>query len=83
MNRAVTWYFSRALGVVGLFTGGFQLAWAAITGSGPGELLASLGTAILLAVGGMMVGAIVDVVVQVRKRSRLREPGRSPHHRKR
>ncbi|WP_431855767.1 hypothetical protein [Azospirillum sp.] len=83
MRRAVTWYFSRALGVVGLFTGGFQLAWSAITGAGPGELLSSLGTAILLTVGGMLLGAIVDVVIQVRKRSRSREPGRTPHHRKR
>lgn len=83
MNRTVTWYFSRALGVAGLFAGGFQLAWSAITGGGPAELLGDLGTAILLAVGGMLAGALVDVVIQVRKRSRSRDPGRMPHRRKR
>ena len=83
MTPSVTWYFSRALGVVGLFTGVLQVAVSAIMGEGPGALLSEVGTGILLAVGGMLLGAAVDVIIQVRKRNRSREPGRGPHHRRR
>lgn len=74
MTPAVTWYFSRALGVVGLCTGAFQVAWLAVTGSGAGELLTAVGIGILLTVGGMLGGAAIDVLIQVRRRSRGTEP---------
>jgi hypothetical protein len=83
MNRSFPWYFSRALGVIGLFVGAFEVALSVIMGEGAGEVMASVGTGILLTVGGMLIGAVVDVIIQVRKRSHPREPGRGTHHRKR
>lgn len=70
MTSAVTWYFSRALGVVGLCAGAFQVAWLAVTGAGVAELLAAVGTGILLTVGGMLGGAAIDVLIKVRRRPR-------------
>lgn len=83
MTSRITWYFSRALGVIGLFAGALQVAVAAILGEGAGELLASVGTGILLAVGGMLIGATIDAVIQARRRARSRDGGRGGHSRKR
>ncbi|WP_448190211.1 hypothetical protein [Azospirillum sp. sgz301742] len=86
----MNWYFSRALGMIGLLAGVVRVALALIldnTGAGAGagagaELMGAVGTGILFVVGGMLSGAVVDVVIRARKPARPREPGRSKPLRK-
>lgn len=77
------WYFSRVLGLIGLLGGAVRVGIAVIRGESGGDLLGAVGMGILLIVGGMLVGAILDVRVQIRKRARSREPGRAGAPRKR
>lgn len=77
------WYFSRALGMIGLLAGVVRVAIAVILGDSGGELLGAVGTGILFVVGGMLAGAVIDVTVRVRKRTRSQEPGRAKPPRKR
>ena len=68
------WYFSRVLGLIGLLAAVVRVALAAIFAGESGDFLGAVGTGILFIVGGMLTGAIVDVIVRVRKRTRSREP---------
>ena len=80
----MTWYFSRALGMIGLFAGAVRVALAVILADEGGvDLLGSVGTGILLMVGGMLAGVVVDVIVHLRRRPRSREPGRGGRSRRR
>lgn len=82
-ERAMNWYFSRALGVIGLLAAVVRVAMAVILGDAGVELLEPVGTGILFIVGGMLAGAIIDVTVRARRRERPREPGRAKPARKR
>lgn len=79
----MNWYFSRALGVIGLLAAVVRIAFAVILGDTGVELLGSVGTGILLVVGGLLAGAVVDVTVRVRKRAHPREPDRGKRSRRR
>lgn len=79
----MTWYFSRALGVIGLLAGAVRVAMAAILGEGGAEVLDAVGTGILFLVGGMLAGAVVDTIIRIRRRPRPRGPGRAGRFRKR
>lgn len=82
-ERVMNWYFSRALGVIGLLAAVVRVAMAVILGDAGVALLEPVGTGILFIVGGMLAGAIIDVIVRVRRRERPREPGRAKPNRKR
>lgn len=87
MSPAMRWDFSRVLAVIGLFAGAARVVLAFLGDPGgemlSGEVLGALGTGILFVVGGMLAGALLDVIVHVRRRRRSRDHGRhSPRPRR-
>jgi len=79
----MTWYFSRALTAIGLLAGLVRVALAVIFEDPKPDLLGAVGTLVMLTVGAMLVGVVIDVAVRIRKRSHSKEPDRHRPHKRR
>ncbi|HYG86390.1 MAG TPA: hypothetical protein VD978_09040 [Azospirillum sp.] len=79
----MNWYFSKALTAMGLLAGLMQVAVVVILEDTGANLQSAVGVAIALLVGGMLIGAAVDVFVEIRKRARRQSSERTGLPRKR